>query len=106
MSAPAEELTTSESTVRGQGRPAAQEGQWHERRLRPVFDGQEGRQDEDGESQGQRRLHREEAVGRGNRERVYKEDQPGRDSHRAGDVETLRRRTWTVPRDESLSQDR
>src|SRR2546428_2676317 len=92
--------------VRGQGRPAAQEGQRHERSLRPVFDGQEGRQGEGREAQGQRRLHREEAVGRGNRERVYKEDQPGRDGHRAGDVEPLRRRARTVPRDETLSQDR
>src|SRR3989475_8102432 len=92
--------------VAGQGRPAAQEGQRHEWRLRPVFDGQEGRQGEGGEAQGQCRLHREEAVGRGNRERVYKEDQPGGNGHRAGDGEALRRRTGTVPRDETLSQDR
>src|SRR5207245_7683847 len=68
--------------------------------------GQEGRQGEGGEAQGQRRLNGEEAVGRGNRERVYKENQPGRHGHGAGDVETLRRRPWTTPRDESLSQDR
>src|SRR5438093_6618774 len=83
--------------IRGQGRPATQEGQRHERRLRPIFDGQEGRQGEGGEAQRNRRLHCEEAVGRGNRERVYKEDQPRRDGHGAGDVETLRRLARTAP---------
>src|SRR5207245_5070739 len=87
--------------VRGWGRSPAHEGQRHQGRLRPIFDDQEGRQSERGQTQRECRLDREEAVRRGNRERVYEENQAGRDRHGTRDIETPRCRSYpAVPRDE------
>src|SRR5207245_74239 len=60
--------------VRGQRGPATEEGERHQRRLRPIFDRQEADEGQNGEGQRDRGLDREEPVRRGNRKRVHEQD--------------------------------